>query len=323
MYKVIKKEDINNAIKGEAKVWKSNKTLPVIEGYMPFLGYKTYFRISGVGNPNKAPLIALHGGPGGGHSTLEILDALAVYDNRQIIMYDQLGCGNSFVEGNDELWNINTWIKELSSLIKYLEIDKYHLLGQSFGGMLELAYATETMDESILSITVSSGLACASLWEKEQRKLIKMLPKNDQDIIYECEKNNDFKNENYLKVVEKFMLLHSCDDFSNNENAPECFRRGKPKGHDHIYNIAWGPNEFNATGTSANLDYTKKLYKIECPVLIINGSEDMCTDNVANSMHKNLPNSKVVKFEGARHRCYYDAFDDYMPVVNNWLNSHE
>ena len=37
----------------------------ITEGYMPFHGYQTYYRIVGEQKDNgKAPLICLHGGPG-------------------------------------------------------------------------------------------------------------------------------------------------------------------------------------------------------------------------------------------------------------------
>ena len=32
---------------------------------------------------------------------------------RAVIMYDQLGCGKSFVEGHPELWTPETWLNEL------------------------------------------------------------------------------------------------------------------------------------------------------------------------------------------------------------------
>ena len=77
--------------------------MPVIEGFMPYLGFKTYFRIVGKGNEAKAPLVVLHGGPGGSHNTLEVLDVLSLAEGRQIIYYDQLGCGKSYVEGHTDL----------------------------------------------------------------------------------------------------------------------------------------------------------------------------------------------------------------------------
>ena len=61
----------------------------ITEGYMPFMGYQTYYRI--VGEPSeKAPLLLLHGGPGSTHNYFEVLDCIAD-TGRQVISYDQIG----------------------------------------------------------------------------------------------------------------------------------------------------------------------------------------------------------------------------------------
>ena len=85
--------------------------MKIVEGYMPFLEYQTYYRIVGE-KTDKAPLVLLHGGPGSTHNYFEVLDRLAEEDGRQIIMYDQIGCGNSYVENRPDLWNAETWAKE-------------------------------------------------------------------------------------------------------------------------------------------------------------------------------------------------------------------
>ena len=51
--------------------------MKVIEGYMPYLGYKTYYRIVGESKSGKKPLILLHGGPGSTHNHFEVLDPVA------------------------------------------------------------------------------------------------------------------------------------------------------------------------------------------------------------------------------------------------------
>ena len=112
--------------------------MKIEELYIDFLNYKTYVRIVGK-EYNKTPLIMLHGGPGSTHNSFELLDKLSDIDERPIIMYDQLGCGKSIIEDNHpELWNKDTWVKELENLIEKLNIKKYHLLGHSWGGMLEI-----------------------------------------------------------------------------------------------------------------------------------------------------------------------------------------
>ena len=47
------------------------------EGYMPYLGYQTYYRIAGNLHSGRTPLVLLHGGPGSTHNYFETLDALA------------------------------------------------------------------------------------------------------------------------------------------------------------------------------------------------------------------------------------------------------
>ena len=46
--------------------------MKVIEGYMPYLGYKTYYRIVGECEGNKKPLVLMHGGPGSTSPTIRL-----------------------------------------------------------------------------------------------------------------------------------------------------------------------------------------------------------------------------------------------------------
>ena len=42
--------------------------MEIKEGYMPFMGYQTYYRIVGKTEECKSPIILLHGGPGSTHN---------------------------------------------------------------------------------------------------------------------------------------------------------------------------------------------------------------------------------------------------------------
>lgn len=54
-------------------------------GYMPFKGFKTFYRVVGE-KTDRAPLVLLHGGPGSTHNYFEVLDPLAELTHRQIIL---------------------------------------------------------------------------------------------------------------------------------------------------------------------------------------------------------------------------------------------
>ena len=98
--------------------------MEIREGYMPFKGYKTYYRIVGKKTGDKKPLVLLHGGPGSTHNYFEVLDRLAEEDGRELVMYDQIGCGESYVENRPDLWTAETWIEELKALREHLGLDE-------------------------------------------------------------------------------------------------------------------------------------------------------------------------------------------------------
>jgi hypothetical protein len=105
-----------------------------------FLGHETWFRILGEvpGDPDgPAPLVTVHGGPGGTHDYLLSLSDLAS-GGRAVVFYDQLGNGNSthLAEAPSEFWTFELFLAELDNLLAHLDIaSRYHLLGQSWGGI--------------------------------------------------------------------------------------------------------------------------------------------------------------------------------------------
>jgi proline-specific peptidase len=87
------------------------------------------------------PLLCLHGGPGFTHYYLEPLEALA--DRRQVVFYDQLGCGNSDRPDDESLWTVDRFVEELAQVRAALGLDDLHLFGSSWGGMLAMQYTLD------------------------------------------------------------------------------------------------------------------------------------------------------------------------------------
>ena len=290
----------------------------VEEGYMPFRGHQVYYRIVGERQEGKAPIILLHGGPGSTHNYFEVLDQIAE-TGHQVIMYDQLGCGKSYVEGHPELWKTETWVDELDALRKYLHLDQIHLLGQSWGGMLALAYVYERHPDGIRSLILSSTNPSASMWVKEQHRLVKYLPEKEQKAIAKAEATGDFDSKAYKSAIAHYMEQHCAAPVT--ADSPECLRREKKAGTlSYIY--GWGPNELNATGDLKDFEYVEKMKSIDIPTLVISGSEDLCTPAIAKAMHDALPNSKWELFVGSRHMPFVEDHNHYCKVLAEWLMTH-
>ena len=292
--------------------------MKITEGYMPFQGYQTYYRIIGEAKNNTAPLLLLHGGPGSSHNYFEMLDDLT-NAGFQLVMYDQLGCGKSSAPDEPELWQAQTWIDELAALRDHLDLGHVHLLGQSFGGMLAIMYLLEEKPQGVDSLILSSTLSSAKLWASEQHRMIKYLPQKEQDAIAQAEKTGDYTTPGYQIANEHYMALHAAAPVT--ESSPEPLRRAKINGQ-QAYQVAWGPNEYTPTGTLHDYEYTERLAEITIPTLITNGTDDLCTPLVAKTMYDHLPNAKWELFQNSRHMPFIEHHDKYIVLLKDWLAKH-
>ncbi len=289
------------------------------EGYMPFKGYKTYYRVVGERHSGKAPLVLLHGGPGSTHNYFELLDELAD-EGRQLVMYDQLGCGLSYVDGHPELWTLDNWLDELEALREHLHLDQLHILGQSWGGMMILAWLIDRQPAGVKSAILSSTLSSSALWGSEQHRLISFMPEWAQQAIGRAEATGNFDDEEYIRANDLYTELHACSlDMSN---APECLRRKKRFGTES-YNVAWGPNEYTPWGNLKDFDYTPRLGEIRQPALVISGTNDESTPLLAKVMHDGIPNSRWELLDGARHMTFADQPEQYKRILAAWLDEND
>jgi proline iminopeptidase len=91
------------------------------------------------GNPSGKPVVMVHGGPGAGSNpTMRRLHDPQAY---RIILFDQRGCGRS--SPHAELAENTTWdlVADMEKLREHLGVDRWQVLGGSWGSTLGLAYA--------------------------------------------------------------------------------------------------------------------------------------------------------------------------------------
>lgn len=293
--------------------------MKIEEGYMPFMGYQTYYRIAGEAKEGKAPLLLLHGGPGSAHNYFEVLDRLAD-TGRQIISYDQLGSGNSYVANRPDLWNRKVWTDELMALREHLHLDQVHILGQSWGGMLLIGYLIDHKPEGVVSAILSSTLSNSQLWGHEQHRLIRLMSAEDQQAIARAEQTGNYDSEEYAQANARFMELHCAGAVT--EDSPECLRRKKQSGEES-YIVAWGPNEYTPMGNLRDFDYTDRLHELQCPCLITSGTNDLCTPLVAKTMFDRIPNARWELFDGTRHMSFVEQNDKYSTLLAEWMDTAE
>ena len=112
-------------------------SLPVSEGYVDYRGGRTWYRVCGDLASAAVPLLALHGGPGSTHHYFGPLEQLG--SERPVVLYDQIGCGSSD-RPQDIEWSVAVFREEVNAVRSQLGLERIHLLGTSWGGMLALEH---------------------------------------------------------------------------------------------------------------------------------------------------------------------------------------
>jgi pimeloyl-ACP methyl ester carboxylesterase len=114
------------------------------------------FTVDGERMVEKPTLIVMHGGPGFDHSTLRpYFDRFA--DTHQVIYIDHRGNGRS--TGEPDTWTLAQWGDDVKSFCDALGITAPVVYGNSFGGMVAMAYASRHPDHPSKLILSSTAAA--------------------------------------------------------------------------------------------------------------------------------------------------------------------
>jgi pimeloyl-ACP methyl ester carboxylesterase len=260
-----------------------------VEGYLERPIGRTWYRMSG--KPGRTPLLALHGGPGSTHNYFAPLERLA--GERPVVLYDQLGCGRSErTEPGD--WSLAVFLDELDALREHLGLERVHLLGTSWGGILALEHAL-ARQESLASLILSSSLADAAQWAAESKRLRDAVRSDD-----------DFEATHFYRGPGCLELTRMAA-----ERAPA------------VYQAVWGPNEWTITGALNGWSVRGRLPELTLPTLVLRGAHDLSTPAISKTLTDGIPHAREVVFEESSHTPVLEETDRYLETVRGFLYSVE
>jgi len=282
------------------------------EGYVKILGFNLFYRT--YGKPTKGTVLCLHGGPGATHDYLLSLEDLAQFGYR-VVLIDQLGCGKSERPRSTGLYTIAHNVEEVEGVRTALRLGKVHLMGSSYGGALAIATALK-YQRNLRSLIVTGGLASVPLTVREMRRLVNRLPLKVRATLAKYEAREEYRNPKYLAAVDVFYRRYVC-------RLP-VWPREVTYSFDHmsgpVYFTMNGPNEFTIIGTIKDWDVTDQLPTIHVPTLVTVGRYDEVTPHVAESIHRGIKGSKLVRFERSAHLAMWEERSRYIEVLRDFLD---
>lgn len=297
--------------------------IPSREGYLPFRGYRTWYRITGPLSSGRLPLVVAHGGPGCTHDYVDSFKEIAALDGRAVIHYDQLGNGNStrLPEKGADFWTVDLFLEELDALLSHLGIrERYAFLGQSWGGMLGAEHAVRR-PAGLKALVIANSPASMKTWVAEANRLRADLPADVQATLLKHEQAGTLTDPDYVAASRVFYDRHVCRVVPW---PPEVARTFAIMDEDNtVYRHMNGPTEFHVIGTMRDWTIEDRLGAIAAPTLLISGRHDEATPLVVRPYVENVPGCRWVVFEESSHMPHVEEKDLCLKTVSDFLREFD
>ena len=299
-------------------------TVPVATSHVPFDELETWVQVTTPQQPvdGALPLVVLHGGPGMAHDYVRNLAALADETGRTVVHYDQVGCGRSSHRSDapEDFWTPQLFVDEFANLVAALGLDRYHLLGQSWGGMLGAEIAVRR-PRGLASLAICNSPASMALWVEGANALRAELPAEVREALDRHEADGTVEDPEYVDATRVFYERHVCrvvptpQDFVDTE--------AQMLAEPTVYHTMNGVNEFFVTGTLADWTIVDRVPGIGVPTLVIAGEFDEATPSTWRPFVDGIPDVTTHVFPGASHCTHLEQPEAFRAVVAAFLHEHD
>jgi pimeloyl-ACP methyl ester carboxylesterase len=243
---------------------------------------------------NTEPLVFIHG-VGLDHKMWD--SQIASLNNYSTITYDLLGHGKT--PCNKEEVTLNDFSDQLDYLLRFLKIDKIHLVGFSLGSLIALDFASK-FQHKLKSLTVigttykrTSEQKALVLERFEQAKLNKPISRQALKRWFTDKYLND-----HPEIYDQFIKILTKD------------------GEDHL-------NFLKAYKLFADhQDDIDIIKNIKTKTLVMTGSDDSgSTVQMSKSLSDDLTNSSFIEINNGKHLCSIECADDVNINLKNFINN--
>jgi proline-specific peptidase len=262
------------------------------------------------------PLLVVHGGPGLPHDYLRSLERLA--DEREVIFWDQLGCGNSESPSDPELWTMERSVAEMDAVVRELGLNRFHIFGNSWGGMLAQQYVLDVASGAV-SLTISNSLASIPQFAEMVARLKSELDPATQSAIDRHEAAGTTYSAEYQSAIRTWNETYLCRARPWPAELEDAFRRMGTG----IFETMFGPSDFHIVGTIRNWDVFDRLAEIAVPTLVLAGRYDECAPEHMWEMHRRIGGSRFELFESSSHMPFIEEPNRFDHVMRGFLRHHD
>ena len=279
---------------------------PTTEGLIKVNGTDLFYKTIGEGEP----MIVVHGGPGLDHSyLLPQMEILA--SQYQLIFYDQRACGKSSSDVDTSTISIDSFIQDIEALRQKLDLDKIHLLGHSWGGLLSMHYAIN-FSQHLNSLILLNAMSPSSQMGDQEDSILRARQDPEMNAAFaEIMATEAYKNKE-SSAYEKIFRVMFRREFYNKDYADDLtldFPKDFAKNSGLLQHLGKDISEYNIL---------EDLSKITCPTLIVYGDQEPLAKIAGDSLKAKIPNSEYQLIKNCGHFPYIEAQEELLAIITKF-----
>jgi proline-specific peptidase len=293
---------------------------PDREAMVPVAGGRIYVRVNGRLDGPRAPILMIHGGPGGTHAAF--LNLLTLADERAVILYDQLGSGRSDDPDDPATWRVARFVDEVDAIRRALSLPRLHVLGASWGGTIALEYAARRPD-GLASTILESPLVSTRSWLADANILRARLPETTRRTLDACERPSPPPAPACEAATTEFYSHFNRRSPLRPELA--AYARALPIPFNRrLYEGMWGASEFVSTGSLRDYDGEPLLGRLDgARTLFVAGQYDEARPATLAGFAERVPGASFAVIEDAAHSIANDNPEALAATLRRWLRGHD
>ena len=262
------------------------------------------------------PILIINGGPGFSSEGFVPIATEISEGGYQTILYDQRGTGQSAMSETDSTnITMDLMVRDIEAIRKDLYIDEWIVLGHSFGGMMANYYAAKHPSKVKAIISSSSGGIDLALLGNAQADLFSKLTQTEIDSMRHW-RGQMQTGDNPEYARRKFARYMAPAYVYNKEFIPVVAER-LTQGNLSLNRLVWDDM------IRIDFDCKEELSSFSKPVLIIQGKEDVITEDLAKQADSVFQNSKIVLLDSCSHYGWLDQPDKYFNSIFAFLKDVE
>src|SRR3954454_21332842 len=266
------------------------------------------------GPADALPVLVLHGGPGLDHTMFgDYLDPLAA--TYRLVFVDGRAQGRSDRDSDPHSWTLSQHASDVSAVAAALGVERYAVLGHSFGAFVALQHAADAPGAAVATI-VSSGVPSSRFLDGIEASLESFEPIDLREQVktsWEREANVETEEE-LAQLLTDQLPWHFADP--RDPRIPSYVAQTE--------HMRYAPAVLRATsleGGGLTIDVEDELPHVTQPLLACTGRHDRtCGPEAAARIAELAPHGELYVFDSAGHMPFVETTEEYVDVVGGFLD---